>query len=498
MNDSIVQIENISKRFPGVLALDGVNLDIQKGECHGLVGENGAGKSTLGKIIAGVYKHDTGVMKVKGKKVKFAGVYDATDKGIGIVHQELLFCENMTVAENLCLGRFPGKCKLVSSKKMTKLANEWLSWIGIDIDVNETLGNLSVSHQQIVQIAAAISKGADVIIFDEPTSSLSRAESERLFALIDKLKKDNVTLIYVSHRMEELFQLCDRITVLRDGKLIDTRKTSDYNHDSLIEQMIGRSLEAYFPGHLNCKVGRVALSVENLSSPGKFSNINFQLRAGEVLGLGGLVGAGRTEIAEALFGLDSKVKGRISFASMPKKISKTSSALNFGVGLIPEDRKRHGLAFNLNACQNITLPILKKLSRFTWIRKSKEEKLAEKYFKILKVKAPNIHSDTSGLSGGNQQKLIIARWIAAGCKILLVDEPTRGVDVGAKSEIHSLIDKLSQEGAAVLLISSDMPELLNLSTRIIVLREGEMVGELSRKEFDQERLMRMMSGLENK
>ena len=496
MKKPIIQIENVSKSFPGVLALDNISLEIQKGECHGLVGENGAGKSTLGKIIAGVYKYDTGSMKVKEEEVKFSAVYEATDKGIGIVHQELLFCENMTVAENLCLGRFPGKYKFVSRKTMISQANEWLSWVGIDIDVNETLGNLSVSHQQIVQIAAAISKGAEIIIFDEPTSSLSQAESEQLFKLIEKLKKDKVTLIYVSHRMEELFKLCDRITVLRDGKLIDTKKTSDYSHDSLIEQMIGRSLNAYYPEHLNCEIGRVLLNVENLSSAGKFSNITFQLRAGEVLGLGGLVGSGRTEIAEALFGLDPKVKGKISFANRAKKISKTSTALNFGVGLIPEDRKRHGLAFNLNASQNITLPIIKKLSRLTWISKSKEKEIAEKYFNILKVKAPNIYSDISGLSGGNQQKLIIARWIAAGCKILLIDEPTRGIDVGAKSEIHSLIDKLSQEGAAILLISSDMPELLNLSTRIIVLKEGEMVGELSRNEFEQDRLMRMMSGIE--
>ena len=329
--DKIIKVENINKSFPGVKALNNINLSINRGECHGLVGENGAGKSTLGKIIAGVYQYDSGKMIVDGKEVKFSGPYDATDHGIGIVHQELLFCENMSVAENLSLGRFPQKAKFVSTDKMNKLCKEWLSWTGMDIDPSTKLGDLTVSHQQIIQIASAISRGAEIIIFDEPTSSLSLAECKRLFSLIEKLKKDGITMIYVSHRMEELFLLCDTITVLRDGNLVDTRKTSDFTHDSLIEQMIGRTLETYFPKHLKAKMGNERLRVENLSSPGKFNNISFSVKAGEVLGLGGLVGAGRTEITEAIFGLDPNVTGKIYINGKLQKIRKPATAMNLGI-----------------------------------------------------------------------------------------------------------------------------------------------------------------------
>jgi ABC-type sugar transport system ATPase subunit len=412
-----------------------------------------------------------------------------------MVHQELLFCENLTVAENLCLGDLPSRGPFVSRGRMVARARQHLAEINADIDPTTTLGALPISRQQLVQIAAAVARGARILVFDEPTSSLSQRETEHLFELITRLRQRGVTMIYISHRLHEIFRIADAVTVLRDGEVVATRPVSEYNEDRLVRQMIGRPLEQYFPVHLAARPGEELLRVEGLSSPGRFQDVSFCLRSGEILGLAGLVGAGRTEIAEAIFGLDPHATGRVLIRAAPIRVTHPARAMGGGVGLIPEDRKRYGLVLSMNARENISLPSLRRLSRFGWIRLEAEKQLARRYFERLDVRAPRIDADTGGLSGGNQQKLVIARWMAAECSILLVDEPTRGVDVRAKAEIHGLIDSLAHSGAGVLLISSELPEIINLSTRILVIRNGRISGEVARSEADQDRLLRLMAGV---
>lgn len=495
MRKPVVQFEGVTKRFPGILALSDVSLVIRPGSCHGLVGENGAGKSTLGKILAGIHSYDSGKMLVEGKPVRFSSPLDALKVGIGIVHQELAFCENLTVAENLCLEQLPSKGPFLSRQRMQDRASELLSTIDADIDVNRRIGELPVSQQQIIQIAAAVGRGARIIIFDEPTSSLSQKEAEGLFALIKRLQARGVTAIYVSHRMKELFELCDTMTVLRDGKVVATKPTAELDEDSLVELMIGRKLGDYFPSYLEADQGKEMLRVKGLSSPGRFENVSFSVKAGEVVGFAGLVGAGRTEVAEALFGLDNLASGEIYVAGQRVRIKSPSAAIKLGLGLVPEDRKRHGLVLSMSACSNMTLPILQRLASFGWIKKRSERNLVNQFFPRMKVRAPSADTITAGLSGGNQQKIVLAKWLSAQCRILILDEPTRGVDVGAKAEIHALIDQLAREGTAVLLISSELPEVLNLSSRVIVLRNGSIVGELTREQADQESVMKLMAGV---
>lgn len=491
----LIQFKGIGKAFPGVQALAEIDLDIAAGSCHALIGENGAGKSTLGKILAGIYTPDEGTLWVNGRETSFRTVRDAVQAGIGMVHQELLFCENMTVSENLCLGQLPGWGPFLSRRRMVARAREWLAALEADIDPDEIIGDLTISRQQLVQIASAVGRGAHILVFDEPTSSLSQRETERLFGLIDRLKEQGVTMVYISHRLEEIFRVADTVSVLRDGRLVATRSTQDCDEDGLVEMMIGRPLNAYFPSHLGTDRGEPLLRVDNLCSPGRFEGVSFTLHGGEILGLAGLVGAGRSEVAAALFGLDPTASGRIEIRGRPVRLRTARQAMQHGLGLVPEDRKRHGLVLSMNARENISLPIMDRLSTLGWIHRRKENALAAKYFERLSIRAPSLDTASEALSGGNQQKLVIARWIAAECGILLVDEPTRGVDVGAKAEIHGLIDRLAGSGAGVLLISSELPEVINLSTRILVLRDGRIVGELPREEATQDGLMRLMAGL---
>ena len=492
----IVEFRGITKRFPGVVALNDVSLAVRRGACHGLVGENGAGKSTLGRILAGIYTADSGQILVDGRPVHLASPRDALDAGIGIVHQELAFCENLSVAENLCLGQMPSAGPFLAGRRMIEQARQRLAAVGATIDVEQRLGVLPISQQQVIQIAAAVGRGARILIFDEPTSSLSQAESQRLFDLIKRLRGDGVTSVYISHRLEEVFRLCETITVLRDGQVVTTRPTAELDEASLVRMMIGRPYEAYFPSHLEAKPGLELLRVEGLSSPGKFRSVSFTLHAGEILGLAGLVGSGRTEVAEALFGLDPMARGRVFVEGKQVAITgRTAGALELGLGLVPEDRKRHGLVLSMTAKQNITLPILGRLASMGWVHSSEEDAVARRYFDLMHVRAPSMDVVSATLSGGNQQKVVLARWLAADCRILLVDEPTRGVDVGAKAEIHGLIDRLAREGAGILMISSELPEILNLSTRLLVLRQGRIVGELSRPDYSQEAVMRLMTAV---
>jgi ABC-type sugar transport system ATPase subunit len=494
-SEPVVQFERITKRFPGIVALSEVSVAVQPGSCHGIVGENGAGKSTLGKILAGIDSYDSGALFLGGRPVRFASPRDALQAGIGMVTQELFACENISVAENLCLERLPSRGPFVSVRRLRERAEGLLQAIGAEIDVTQRLGDLTISQQQMVQIAAAVGRGVRVIIFDEPTSSLSHAESERLFALIRRLQSQGVTALYISHRILEVFGLCDTITVLRDGKVVATRAAAELDEDALVELMIGRRLEEYFPSHLRAAPGEDRLRVENLSSRAGFRDVSFTLRAGEVLGLAGLVGAGRTQVAEALFGLESVASGEVYVDGERVRVRGPSGALARGMGLVPEDRKRHGLVLSMTARANMTLPILRRLARLGWIRMWAERALVERFFRQMSIRASGIDALAEALSGGNQQKVVLSKWLAADCRVLILDEPTRGVDVGTKAEIHGLIDRLAREGTAVLLISSELPELINLSTRILVLRQGRLVAEVPREQAEQETLVRLMTGL---
>jgi len=493
-----IEFKSITKRFPGVLALDDVSLGIERGSCHALMGENGAGKSTLGKILAGVYVADSGEIRLDGKPIHATNPLAARKLGIAMVHQELAFCPDLTVAENLCLGELPSNGGWLARGRMREKARAMLAEIEADISADAPIAELSTAQEQMVQIAGAVGTGAQVIVMDEPTSSLSVRESEHLFGLLAKLKQRGITILYVSHRMEEIFRLCDTVSVLRDGRHVATEKVAATNQERIIQQMVGREVKQYTSQHLSREPGDEVLRVENLSSPGKFSNVSFTLRKGEILGFAGLVGAGRSEIALAIFGADTKATGRVFVHGRETPLGSVTKTLTAGIGLLPEDRKRMGLVLGMNCRENTSLAVLPRLSLGGFVKNSQERSLAQRYSDQLRVKTPSIETPIVSLSGGNQQKIALAKWLARECSILIVDEPTRGVDVGAKAEIHALLDDLACQGLALIVISSELPEVMNLSRRIVVMREGRVAGELEQKDFSQPNLMRLMAGVEAK
>ena len=495
MSEPAVRFQGVGKRYPGVQALTDVSLDIAEGSCHALCGENGAGKSTLGKILAGLQAPDEGRLFVFGQEVHFASPHDAIAAGIGMVHQELAFCENMSIAENLCLGDIPRRRGFVDFREMERRASALLAETGTPLDVRGRLGELSIGNRQMVQIAAAVGGGARIIVFDEPTSSLSQAEADRLYALLARLKARGVTCIFVSHRMPEIFALCDSVSVLRDGAHVATRATSDLGEADLVEMMIGRPLAEYIPMSRDGVRGAEVLRVEHLTVPGHFQDVSFALHAGEVVGLAGLMGAGRSELACALFGLDTVTAGHVYVNGIRARIDDPRQAIDYGIGFVPEDRKRQGLVLSESAMRNTSLPTLGRLSRFGWMQRRRERRQTVALFDQLRVRTPGLDAVVAGLSGGNQQKVVLAKWLAAKPRILILDEPTRGVDVGAKAEIHALIGQLAAQGTAILVISSELPEVLRLSTRILVLRDGRLVGEVPREEASQDTLLRLMAGL---
>ena len=495
---AFLALRNITKRFPGVLALHDVGFEVRRGSCHALMGENGAGKSTLGKILAGVYNADSGEIQLEGKTIHPHNPLAARRLGIAMVHQELAFCPNMTVAENLCLGDMPQKAGWVDAVKMRDEARAMLREVESSLDVNVLISELSTAQEQLVQIAAAIGTRAQIIVMDEPTSSLSAHESEHLFKLLGNLKLRGITVIYVSHRMEEIFRLCDTITVLRDGRHVSTEPVSQTTNERVIHQMVGRDVEFQTPRHLSLGLGAELLRVENLSSPGKFRNVSFALHKGEVLGFAGLVGAGRSEMAQAIFGLDPMASGKVFIRGTELRMRDVNAALANRIGLLPEDRKRQGLVLSMNCRENTSLAALGKLTRLGFVKRRAEQALADGYAGRLRVKAASLEVLISSLSGGNQQKIALAKWLALECDVLLIDEPTRGVDVGAKAEIHHLLDELACQGIALVVISSELPEVINVSRRILVMRNGQIAGELSRSEFSQPNLMRLMAGVDSK
>ncbi|MES2306654.1 MAG: sugar ABC transporter ATP-binding protein [Gemmatimonadota bacterium] len=494
MTTPALRFANVGKRFPGVVALTDVSFEVARGSCHAICGENGAGKSTLGKLISGLLRPDDGTITLDDIVIDFASPRDALKAGVAMVHQELAFCDNLTVAENLCLGALPRRHGLVDRRVLQERATALLAAVGgSGITPERPMQGLSIAEQQLVQIAAAVGAGARVIVFDEPSSSLGESESAALFRLIAELKSRGVTLLYVSHRMEEIFRLCDAVTVLRDGQHVSTDPVAALDEATLVQRMIGRALEAAdaVPEH---RPGPERLRVSDLSSPGRFREINFSLHAGEIVGLGGLVGAGRSEIAAALFGLDAAARGTIAVNGRAVVIRSPRDAMRHGLGLVPEDRKRQGLVLSMRADENASLATLRRHSRWGWVDQAREKAAVGTQFERLRVRAQPADIAVA-LSGGNQQKLVLAKWLAADCEILILDEPTRGVDVGAKAELHAWVRQLAADGVAVLLISSELPELLTLSDRIIVLREGRIVGEASRAAASSDRVVRMMTGL---
>ena len=489
-----VRFSKICKRFPGTAALHDVSFDVVAGSCHALMGENGAGKSTLGKLLAGIHRPDEGRIEVEGVERHFHSPLDAQSAGVAIVHQELSFCPNLSVAENVCLSDLPRRAGRMDWRKLEEKAQSHLDSIGADCDVREELGRLSPGRMQMVQVAAALATGAHIFVMDEPTSSLPASEADRLEELIGTLRRRGATIIYVSHRMDEIFRLCDMVTVMRDGEHVATMPIAQTNENEMVKLMIGRNWEKLYPSHTERPPGAGRLRVEQFSSPGKFRDVNFCLRTGEVLGMAGLMGSGRTEVALGLFGLDPSVTGRMFVDGRQVEIKTPRDAMSFGIGLVSEDRKGQGLVMGMGCGENISLSSLNRVSRFGVIQLAEERKVVNDFFSKLKIKAASTEVPAQTLSGGNQQKLVLAKWLARQCQVLILDEPTRGVDVGAKAEIHRLIDELAAAGLAVLMISSELPEVLNLSSRIMVMRNGCVAGVLERAEATQEQVMMLMTG----
>jgi ABC-type sugar transport system ATPase subunit len=492
---NFIEFRSVTKLFGGVTALRDVTLHIGQGECHGLMGENGAGKSTLGKALAGIHRPDGGEILIAGERPDLSNPRNALAAGVAMVHQELAFCPDLSVAENLCMGRYPKRMGLMlDQREMHRRAEMQLARIGVELDVRTLLRDLSTAQEQLVQIAASVGTNPRILIFDEPTSSLSEPESQRLFELIETLKADGLTMIYVSHRMPELFRLCDKISVLRDGAYVGTLEKSEMTQDAVVQMMIGRSVQEYFGEAPRTQSGETVLSVQNLSSRGTFQDISFEIKAGEVVGFAGLVGAGRSEVARAIFGLDTEATGSVRIVGEELQIGSVKNALRAGVGMVPEDRKRQGCVLGMSCRENVSMAILDQIDRVGFLDQKQEKTIAAEFIDQLRVKTASMDAPVNSLSGGNQQKIVIAKWLARGGKLLIVDEPTRGVDVGAKAAIHALLDELAVNGLAIMLISSELPEVLNLSHRIMVMREGRLAGELSKADATQESVLRLMAG----
>lgn len=493
MSNLLLEMKNISKTYPGVKALDQVRLEVRPGEVHALIGENGAGKSTLIKILAGVEMPDPGGSFVfEGEQANISKPIDATLRGISIIYQDLSLFPNLSVAENICAGRDAGKgsVKLVKWGEMRRIAKQTLQELGFEIDVNTTLEKLSIAKQQLVAIARAIAFDAKLIIMDEPTSSLSSGEVELLYKVIADLKAKGIAILFVSHKMEELFTVSDRITVLRDGKYIGVYDKEEMNEEKLIQLMVGRKLEEVERDEH--QQGEPVLQVKSLSKRGNFKDVSFTLHKGEIVGITGLVGSGRTELAHALFGLHRPDSGTMELEGHPLRLPSTEAAVKNGIAYVPESRQREGLVLQQSIVRNTTLAIIKKLTNALGsIQAKKELELTKEYIASLDIR-PNLpHMDTGNMSGGNQQKVVIAKWLATHPKILIVDEPTNGIDIGAKREIHRLLRKLAREGMAIIMISSDLGEVLAVSDRILVMRKGTIAGELGIQEATQEKIMNL-------
>ncbi len=493
MDEIILEMKDIHKEFPGVKALTDVTFSVRKGDIHALVGENGAGKSTLIKILSGVYKTSAGSVMFKGKEIDVSSPLEAQVLGMSVVHQELKLVETLTVAENIFLGRprvrrFPGGVELVDWKKMLAEGRELLDRLKVSLDLNELVSRLSVAQKQIVEICKALSFNAELIIMDEPSATLTEKELDVLFGILKMLKEKGVTIIYISHRMEEIFKLADRVTILRDGHHIATLDVKDVNRKSLISMMVGRELENEYPKQ-EVKSGGVLLEVKHISRGAKLHDISFSLKKGEILGIAGLVGAGRTELARAIFGADQRDSGEILIEGKKVAVRDVSDAIKHRMALVPEDRKLQGLVLGMTVKENISIVGIDRITRRGILRRRLEKDLAMGFISELRIITPDENREVKYLSGGNQQKVVLAKWLAVNSDVLIFDEPTRGVDVGAKAEIYRLLSGLVAEGKGVIMISSELPEILGMCDRILVMHDGKITGELQRSEATQERIL---------
>lgn len=494
MNEPILELRNICKVYPGVVALDNVSMKFYPGEVHAIVGENGAGKSTFIKSITGAIQPTNGEILFNNEKIVNNNPIKSLTLGIAAIYQEFNLIPNLSVAENIYYGRYPHKNGFLDYKKIYNDAKKVLEDLGININPKTLVKDLSVGYQQIVEIAKSISMKSKILIMDEPSAPLTNSELVFLFNIVKRLKKEGVSIIYISHRMEEIFELCDKVTVFRDGQFVKTMDVAETNQDELITLMVNRKLEDNFPKR-DVKTEEVVLDVKNLTTD-KIKNITFQLHRGEILGIAGLVGAGRTEIANAIFGADSIKCGSIAIEGKSVINKSPNGAIKNGIALIPEDRKKYGALMNLSIKENISYSMLKKIiGRFFLINNKYEKNKTDEYREILSIKTPSMKQKIVNLSGGNQQKVILARCLFTDCKILIFDEPTRGIDVGAKQEIYFLIDELTKQGKSIIMISSEMNELLGMSDRIIVIHDGEIAGELSKKDANQEKILSLASGI---
>ena len=498
MEEYIVKMDHICKTFPGVKALDDVSFNLKPGEVMALLGENGAGKSTLMKILSGVYTKDEGTILIDGKEVPIMNQKVASEKGIAIIHQELNMCHHLTVAENMFLGREPLKHGLIDTKKMNSDAKDLLLKLGVDIDPTTITGELQVSKQQMVEIAKALSINAKVLIMDEPTSALTAREIEELFTIIRQLKESGCGIVYISHRLEELAHITDRVTIMRDGHYITSGNFKDFTMDEIIANMVGREIKEKYP-HVDCPVGETVFEVKNLNAGRLVRDISFSVRKGELVGIAGLMGAGRTETTRAIFGADQKESGKIFVEGKEVFIRNPKDAIKNGIVLAPEDRKKDGLCTKLPVRENISLPNLDALTgKNLVINSRKENDISQKAIKDMNIKLPHAEVNAETLSGGNQQKVVVGKWLAGNSKLVMFDEPTRGIDVAAKVEIYHLMNQLKENGIGCLFVSSELPEVIGVADRIIVMCDGRITGELSREEATQEKVLALATRFENK
>lgn len=491
MPDKILAIEHISKRFPGVLALDDVSFEVQKGTIHALVGENGAGKSTLIKILSGANSLESGSIQLNGTSVRFNKPVEAIASGISVVHQEIKLVDALSVAENIFIGRPPLTFGLLNRRKLNADARKLLDNIGADIiDEKSVVKRLSIAEQQMVEICKALSYNSEIIIMDEPSATLTDKELTLLFQILKRLKSMGITVIYISHRLEEIFEIADNVTVLRDGKHIHTGPVGELDRKKLISMMVGRGLENEYPKEF-AKRGKALLEVKHLNRPGVLHDVSFTLYQGEVLCISGLVGSGRTELARTIFGADynKRITGEIWINGKKTAIKRVRDAKRCGVALIPEDRKKQGLVLGMTLRENVSMANIQRVMHMGLLSRRKETALAKEYIKTLRIVTPNENRQVRNLSGGNQQKVVISKWLAANSDILILDEPTRGVDVGAKAEIYKLLNGFIQSGKAVLMISSEMPEVIGMCDRVLVFRDGMITAEFTRDEVTQEKIL---------
>jgi ABC-type sugar transport system, ATPase component len=494
-HEPVLALSGVSKSFPGVRALSKVSLELYPGEVTALVGENGAGKSTLVKILTGIYQPDEGTIFLGGKEVSFSSAYDAHRAGITAIHQETVLFDELSVAENIFLGHAPrGRFGLIDRKRMVAEAAAVLKRIGADIDPQARLRDLGIASKHLVAIARAFSIEAGIVIMDEPTAALSQKEIEELFALIGRLKADGKAILFISHKFDEVFRIADRYAVFRDGESVGAGLISETDHDALVRLMVGRPVDQIFPKK-KVEIGEPVLTVSGYCHPTEFEDISFELRRGEILGFYGLVGSGRSELMQALFGVTKPSKGAVKIDGKVAIIRSPEQAIRYGMVYVPEERGRQGAIAGLPIFQNITLPSLKRTSRYGFLRLAEEFRLARQYAERLDLRAASLDRDVGTLSGGNQQKVVIAKWLATIPRVIILDEPTKGIDIGSKAAVHEFMSELVAQGLSIIMVSSEIPEILGMSDRIIVMREGRIAAEFAREEADAEKLVRTAAGI---